>query len=202
MALFILMAVAWCLAYLLIIIKGFKDKRCGMPMQALVFNFSWELMLSFIYPMSGVARYVVLAWLFLDVFILLQYLIYEKPKNPSTLQDKLFYPAFIIMFLMALGTVIAMTNEFQDWSGGYSGLGMNLIMSISFNSMLLTKNNLKGQSIYIAISKLIGTAATFATIHDSILLWFWAIAVVFFDAVYVVLVFIKSRELKLNPWKF
>ena len=40
----------WTVAYLLFFLKGMKDKSYGMPLVPMAFNFTWELIHSFIYP--------------------------------------------------------------------------------------------------------------------------------------------------------
>jgi hypothetical protein len=53
--------------------------------------------------------------------------------------------------------VLFITYEFNDWRGAYAAFGQNLMMFILFIDMLLTRNNLLGQSIFIALFKMIGT---------------------------------------------
>jgi hypothetical protein len=40
----------WSLAYIFIIVRGFKDRTPGIPVLALCANISWEFIFSFIYP--------------------------------------------------------------------------------------------------------------------------------------------------------
>jgi hypothetical protein len=69
---------------------------------------------------------------------------------------------------------------------------------------MLYHRGVKGQSVYIAISKLIGTLAIsidyLVTYPTSPLQWYLSVSILFFDLLYVFLLYAKLREAKINPW--
>jgi hypothetical protein len=86
----------------------------------------------------------------------------------------------------------------------YTGFGLNVIMSVLFVVMILRRNNVDGQSFYIAFNKWLGTVAAYGFmladgIQTPVVNVLYAI-VFLFDVVYMVLVYRKSREQNINPW--
>src|SRR4051812_5154247 len=103
------------------------------------------------------------------------------------------------MFGLALVTsfcaVLSVTYEFNDWDGAYSAFGQNLLMSVLFIAMLYARRSLRGQSVFIALSKMLGTGLAsvafylYATVSQgSVLLPFLYVAILVFDLIYVVMV--------------
>lgn len=71
--------------------------------------------------------------------------------------------------------------------------------------MLLFRGDAKGQSMYIAIAKMIGTVcasiAIYLLLPSSTLLIFLCLSIFLFDLMYSVLLHIKIKEQGINPWK-
>jgi hypothetical protein len=77
------------------------------------------------------------------------------------------------------------------------------MMSVLFIAMLIRRNNISGQSMYIAFFKWLGTLA------PTVLVWFatgsrlvlmLGLACFFYDVVYMVMLRRKFVETGLNPW--
>ena len=151
----ILSGLFWTLAYVLIIKRGFQDETFGMPLLALCANISWEFIFAFIHPHGKTQRLVNAIWFALDVVILIQFIKYGYFAN---LPEHLFYPTLLISLAISFCLILLFTHEFNDWQGKYTAFGQNLLMSILFITMLLDRGHLAGQSIYIALFKMIGTA--------------------------------------------
>ncbi len=190
----------WSLAYILIIIRGFKDKTYGMPLFALCTNISWEFIFSFILPSTKPQIYINYIWISLDIFIMMQFLKLGRHEFP-TLSNKQFYTVFILALATVFGLILSITYEFKDWEGAYSAFGDNLLMSILFIVMLFRRGNLRGQSIYIAIFKTLGTALISVAFylyepiaHGSVLLPFLFISIFVYDMIYIGLIYQKYRE--------
>lgn len=87
----------------------------------------------------------------------------------------------------------------------YTGFGLNLIMSVLFVVMLFRRDNIDGQSFYIAASKWLGSVAAFAfMLADGIqtpLVNVLYAFVFLFDIVYMGLIYQKSRAQGVNPWR-
>ena len=194
----------WTLVYILIIKRGFQDKTLGMPLVALCANISWEFIFSFIYPHEAPQYYVNIVWFLFDVVILVQALKFGKFDFNARLPEKLFYPTFALTLLMSFFAVLLVSREFKDWEGKYAAFGQNLMMSVMFVSMLLRRSGVEGQSIYIALFKMIGTLLPsilfFMFYPASLLLDFLYIAIFIFDLIYFVMLYRKCLEEGINPW--
>lgn len=68
----------WTVAYLLFFLKGMKDKSYGMPLVPMAFNFTWELIHSFIYPSThNISLYFNISWFLIDLGIVYTYFNYS-----------------------------------------------------------------------------------------------------------------------------
>jgi hypothetical protein len=190
----------WSITYILIIRRGFVDKTYGMPLAALCANISWEGLFSFLYPHSPPQLYINYIWFLIDVLIVMQFLKYGRSEFPSLSKKK-----FIAMFLFALATcfglVFSITREFNDWQGAYAAFGQNLMMSVLFIVMLFKRNDLRGQSIFIGLFKMLGTAISSLAFYlyqpisqGSFILPFLFISIFIYDLIYVILIYHKSHE--------
>lgn len=194
----------WTLTYLFIIKRGFQDRALGMPLVALCANISWEFIFAFIYPHEAPQVYVNVVWFLFDVIILLQALKFGRFDFNRNLPARLFYPVFALTLLMSFCAVLFITREFRDYDGKYAAFGQNLMMSVMFVSMLLRRWSLRGQSIYIALSKMLGTLLPsilfymFYPAHG--LLNFLYVAIFVFDLIYFVMLYRKCLEEGISPW--
>jgi len=204
LALKLALGVSWTLAYILIIKRGFQDKSFGMPLTALCTNLSWEFIFSFIYSHDPPQNYTNLTWFSFDIVILAQALAFWRADFGLRLSARLFYPGFLLILVIAFLGVYLVTLEFEDTVGKYSAFGTNLMMSALFIAMLIRRGNVNGQSMYIALFKMIGTllASTWFFLDNpaSMLMNFLFVAIFTLDLVYAVLLYQKHRDLKLNPW--
>jgi hypothetical protein len=196
----------WSLTYILIIRRGFKDKTFGMPLAALCANISWEAIFSLIYPPSPPQIYINYAWFTLDIVIVFQFLRFGKSEFPK-FSIKKFYLAFSMMLLIAFGLIFAITYELHDFLGVYAAFGQNLVMSILFVTMLLSRNGVRGQSMYIALFKMLGTGVVSLAFYsyqpisqESVLLPSLYVSIFVVDAIYLILLYRKSKESKISPW--
>jgi hypothetical protein len=191
----------WALVYLLIIRLGFRDKTYGMPIAALCANISWEFIFSFMIPHDRPQNYINVVWFVFDLVIVFQTLRFGRVVFEPR---RLFYPAFLLGLVTSCGVILAITYEFSDWDGKYAAFGQNLMMSVLFIAMLLKRNNVSGQSVYIALFKMLGTILPsilfFLRFPTSVLLTFLYVSIFVFDIIYLVMLYAKHRELGINPW--
>jgi hypothetical protein len=199
--------VLWTLTYLLIIRQGLLHRTYGMPLVALCANISWEFIFAFVYPHDLPQRAVNVVWLSFDVVILVQLLLYG-PREFATLPRRLFYAAFALALTTAFGAVLTVTLQFDDSDGAYSAFGQNLMMSILFVTMLYSRGSMRGQSVWIAVLKMGGTALASFSFYlfnpdydGSILLPFLYVAILIFDGIYVgaTTAFARRKRKPLNP---
>lgn len=189
----------WTITYLLIIRRSIRDQIVGLPMVALCMNAAWEFIFSFVLPSRKPQIYINYAWFFLDLVIIFQYFKLNKLEFSKYLPANFFYPAFCSILVVSFFNMLFLTYDFGFTKGiYYSAFEINLVMSVLFIYMLLSRDSTKGQSISIAITKMIGTACAsivgFLSLPPSMLLNFLYLAILLFDGVYVFLLYKKLRK--------
>ena len=191
----------WTLVYLLIIRLGFRDKTYGMPITALCANISWEFIFSFMIPHDSPQNYINVVWFVFGLVIVCQTLRFGRTVFEP---GQLFYPAFVLGLVTSFGVILAITYEFSDWDGKYAAFGQNLMMSVLFIAMLLKRRDVSGQSVYIALFKMLGTLLPsilfYLRFPTSVLLNSLYVSIFVFDNIYLVMLYAKHRELGINPW--
>ena len=193
--------VCWTLVYLFIIRLNRREKTYGMPLVALCANVCWEFIFSFIYPGEPPQNYINRVWFAFDLVILWQTATYGiRIFTPA----HLFYPALVSGIVVSFAVVLGITVEFDDRDGKYAAFGQNLMMSILFIAMMIKRPGVEGQSIYIAVFKMIGTLLPsilfYLRFPGSFLLNALYVAIFTFDLAYVLLLYRRHTELALNPW--
>ena len=204
--LMIIGGIFWSLTYILIIRRGFEDRTYGMPFVALCANISWEAIFSFIHPHSPPQLYINYIWFLLDLIIVLQFLNFGKSEFLK-FSIKQFFSSFLMALITAFFLVLFITYEFNDFKGAYSAFGQNLMMSILFITMLLSRNDLRGQSIYIALFKMLGTGISSLAFYlyqpiaqVSFLLSFLFVSIFIYDAIYSGIIYQKCKEYNIPIW--
>lgn len=191
------MGLFWIITYILVIYKGWQDKKYGMPMAAICANISWEFIFAFIYPQNDLQRYITLIWLVLDIFILMQFLRYAPSEYRRILSKKLLYSSFLVTLLFSMLMIFGIIYEFQDFEGKYTAFFQNLMMSGLFIALLLQRGNLAGQSMGIAVCKMVGTlfaAVGFYLYFRTPLITIISMATLFYDGLYILLIYRLKRK--------
>jgi hypothetical protein len=148
----------WLIAYAGIIYRGFKDKAPGMPVAALAANLSWESTYAFLLdPLGDEIHILSIPCFVLDLVIAWQGLRYGAVQLRSPFARTFFPVIFFATIAMTFPIVYLTFFEFHDPLGEYNAFGINLMMSILFVAMLLGRDGAGGQSMYIAVSKWLGT---------------------------------------------
>ncbi|NQY73573.1 MAG: hypothetical protein HRT90_02300 [Candidatus Margulisbacteria bacterium] len=183
----------WMLTYVFIIYVGFRDKTYGMPLVALCANISWEFIFSYVYPHRKPQLYINKVWFWFDIIILGQFL-YYGPKNVfwAELSPMLFYLNFIGILIISFIVLFYINERLSDHRHGkYTAFGQNLLMSILFVYMFYLREPGLGQSIYIAICKMMGTLFAsivfFKVLPEKKCLNILYIAILLFDCFYLAL---------------
>jgi peptidoglycan/LPS O-acetylase OafA/YrhL len=137
--------------------------------------------------------------------ILLQYLRF----GPAVKRRRISW-AFYIEFLLGLAVTFALIlflgNTLKDQYGAYAAFGQNLMMSVLFIVMLRDRKTVDGQSIYIAIFKMLGTLlASVAfytqtkTYSHSPLMQLLFVAILVYDVIYVVMLHRRLKQHHIKP---
>jgi len=194
----------WTLTYILILRRGLLDRSYGMPMLALCANLSWEFIFSFVYPHPQPQLYIDYLWLLFDLGILAQYLRFWQRDFPAHLPRKWFYPTFCLSLVLSALFILELSREFGDYIGIYAAFAQNLLMSVLFVRMLLKRNSSRGQSLYIAASKLLGTLFPSVLFYlyfpGSRLLLLLYFSILVFDLAYFMLLYWQLRREQIRPW--
>ena len=148
----------WAYVYIEMIRVGNREKMCAMPFFALAFNIAWEAL----YTVEAICHlhaeaFLYLPLLVLDIFILLAHLKYGKCHFPSKAQH-LFL--FLSGASLAAGIALMLAFYFQfdvRPASHYSSFLRYAFMSLLFVYAFYTRNDIRGQSLGIAIVKCIGT---------------------------------------------
>lgn len=192
------MGLFWIITYILIIYKGWKDKKYGMPMVAICANIAWEFIFTFLYPQNDLQRWITLTWLVLDVVILMQFLRFAPPEYRRILSKKLLYASFLVTLMFSMLMIFGIIHQFQDYEGKYAAFLQNLMMSGLFIGLLLRRGNLDGQSMGIAVCKMIGTlfaAIGFYLYFRTPFMTIISMATLFYDCLYILLIYKMKRKL-------
>jgi hypothetical protein len=207
--LMVLMGAFWTAAYALIIMKGFKDKTYGMPMAALCVNLTWEFIFSFVMPFQEAFFLPLnLVWLSLDAIMAFQLLKYG-PKEFPQLPAWQFYGFVALGLLFGSLATLAITFDANDHTGTYSGFGAALLMAVCYVQMLVARRSLRGQNLWIAVAKMLGSLMPAVGYHlfmpeytHSQILRFLYVSIVVFDLTYIAMVVAHRRKERQPVWAF
>jgi hypothetical protein len=195
----------WSISYLLIIRRSFKDSVCGMPLLPLCANLSYEFIFGVLHPDQPPLNYANIVWFLIDLVIASQYLRYGKKEFTAYLPPNWFAPTFLVTLATAFAAILTFTYDLSDWQGNYTGWGDQLLISVSFLYLLIRRRSVIGQSLYIALTRMIGTLslipAQYILTPRSKFLAFIYVAALVFDSMYVGLMIRQYRHEGLSLWR-
>lgn len=158
----VISGLCWTLVYIEGIRIGFRDRSFAIPFYALALNIAWELLHTIFGLQTGVSVQTIVnaVWFLFDIGILYTYFKFGRKYFPQRLPAHGFTAWSILVLLTALVVEYAFIREFGIARGaGYSAFLQNLLMSVLFISMFVSRGGSEGQSRAIAVSKWIGTLA-------------------------------------------
>jgi hypothetical protein len=206
-ALTLISGISWTLVYIELIRVGFKDKSYGMPLFALSFNLAWEFLFSLMFrdkDLVTTQTYINFIWGCFDLVIVYTYFKYGREDFAQHADSKWFVPWGLAAFVIGFGVIYFSAVEFGSNFGAiYTAFAQNLLMSVLFIGMLTKRKDVRGQSIYAAILKWLGTAAPtilFYTRTGSKLVLILGVGCFIYDALYTYLLYRKFQEMGLNPF--
>lgn len=196
----LLTGICWTIVYTELIYLGFKNKTYGIPSIALALNVTWEGFYSYISLKNhlGIIQILIITiWFLLNITIVYTYLKYGIKHFPPKISKKYFIPWNIIIFSMSFIIQYSFFIEFGRLGALYSAFLQDLIMSILFINMLVTRTDTKGQNLIVAIGKWIGSlSATFfaVIVYANKLFFVLGILCSLFNIIYMYLL-IKSNKM-------
>lgn len=197
----------WIATYILCIRQAAKDKVYAIPPTALAANWMLEITFTLIYPPPPPVGYAMVPMALFTTILAYQYFKYAKndPSLPN-IHPKWMLPIFVLSCVMSMPLVMATTHHFQDNNWHISNFVV-LLDSALWVHMILRRNDMRGQSLYIGLCKGIGSAGVavafvllFGINHPLIIISVILTAIL--DVWYVGLIFVKCRELGINPWQW
>ncbi len=156
----------WTAAYVLLIRVGVRERTFGMPVAAFATNISWEFMFAFVRSPGGVQQWINVVWFGFDCVIGYTVVRYG-PAEFKVLPRWAFYGALVALLGLAYPGMNLASEQFDAGKGSITAFGSNLVMSGLFLAMLLSRRSSRGQSLGIAVCKMLGTAcASLAMLAD------------------------------------
>ncbi|MFF3868187.1 hypothetical protein [Micromonospora sp. NPDC001898] len=153
----VICVIFWLIAYVGIIYRGFKEHTYGMPIAALATNLCWEAAYGFfINPFADHIHTLSIVWFLFDLIILWQVYRYGPTEFDAPVR-RYIRPVTLLAIAAAYPAMHLAFFEFNDPDGEYTGFGINVMMSILFITMLVRRGSSRGQSLYIAVAKFLGT---------------------------------------------
>lgn len=196
----------WLSVYVFGIRRAWLDQRTPIPLLAIPFNVAWEFCFGFVFisrtPPVGVAASRV--WLLIDLVVMVAAFQFGWRDTPW-LSRRAFRIGYALVFPYAILFTYMMARELNDLDGAYGAFGLNMFMSFAFVLMLLRRKSTAGQTMYIGLGKLIGTAASstlfglFFPGRPMLLLLYGSIFAL--DCLYVVLLYRQFRGEGRRPWR-
>jgi hypothetical protein len=148
----------WVLAYVLMIRKGYQDKTYGLPLLAIMLNFSWEFIYVVVYPPDDrTVLWLRIAWLVFDVCNVWLLVRYGKAMQSVPEIRQHFYSVLVWTFALCYVGHLAMHYKFVDHPATDSAYSINFIMSVLFVFMYFNRRDLRGLSYGAAWAKMLGT---------------------------------------------
>jgi hypothetical protein len=237
LAFFLGEAIFWLGAYVLIIRQAFRDKIHGMPVAAMCGNIAWEFIFGLglfracpsFWPECP--EYILgpatLGAALLDVVILYTILNFGQQPFEHPLFRRYFRPLVLASVALAFSlhytfmssvytpdvfstpTTEGPTMFIPDSALGgiFTGWGLAFMMSILFIAMLISRDNLQGQSFSIGLFMTLGNFCAYlfdlnSTFRLPSVIHLFAIASLTLNLAYVIMVYWKARGLGGNPWRF
>lgn len=190
LALTLVSGLCWTAVYILIIYRSVKDKTYGMPFWALAFNISWEFIFSIVFGQHADPTQLIVnrVWLGFDLFIVIAYFIYGLKDWPVNVPRVYFYPYSFLVLASAYLFVYLISVKLGDFTGMYIAFMQNLMMSWLFIAMLNKRRSRAGQSVGIAVLKMLGTLApTIQLSYKSDFVMFLGIGCFIADCIYIIM---------------
>ncbi|GAB4194934.1 MAG: hypothetical protein Tsb002_26960 [Wenzhouxiangellaceae bacterium] len=151
--------ILWVLAYILMFRRGLLDKSYGMPMVALCLNVAWEAYFSLFSDAQLTNRVAYGLYLVVDLGVLWTCWQYGAADFRSSLIQRYFQPMLVAVLIGGFFLIRQFSLSFADGYGGISATFTTLFLSVALVGMLLRRNSVRGQSLYIGLLVLVGNIA-------------------------------------------
>jgi hypothetical protein len=227
-------AVFWLGAYALIIRHSFKEKIHGMPVAAMCGNISWEFILGLgLFPAcpaywancpERVMGPITLLAALLDAFILYTIIRFGRDQFETPLIRKYFPGLVLLGVAIAAAIIFSFMSDLYTANfygarvgdtvpeflqaglqgGIFTGWGLALMMAVLFIAMLISRGDVRGQSLYIGLFMGLGNLGAYLFDHTAatrmpMIVDILAVASLTLNAVYVLILYRRCRALGIDP---
>ena len=149
----------WLIAYVLMIRKGFQDSTYGIPLLAIMLNFTWEIIYATIHaPSAPGDERMRLAWLALDIPNVWLLVRYGKASQKIPYIRDNYYLAIVATFVLCFVGHLSFYDRMAFMGATASAYVINYIMSVLFVFLYFNRPDMKGLSYGGAWTKMLGTA--------------------------------------------
>ena len=155
----LVLTVSWVLIYILMIRRGLLDRSYGMPMIALCLNICWEFNFTFLTSIEPVFRVFNGLFFFFDLGVLYTCFRFGKDDFDWPLLKAWFRPILVSCLALSFACVFFFVRAFGDTYGGLSAAIIMPVYSALLIAMLLRRNSVRGQSLYIGLAILFGDSS-------------------------------------------
>ena len=130
-----------------------------MPLAALAIDISWECYFTFFTGAPWSQRIPAMPWFVLNLGVLYTAYRYGREDFDWPILKRWFRTILTLMLLVAFWLVYSFIKAFDDSYGALTSMFAVIGYSTLLPVMLIRRNSIKGQSIYIALLILLGDAA-------------------------------------------
>jgi hypothetical protein len=195
----------WVLLYIAAVWYGVKNKSFAIPAFALPFNFSWELLTSFVVPNPiAVWLWVNRVWLLIDCVLLAQTLRYGADQQTTASAKRYFPWIMAVLGAFALSSQYGYIVTFTDNLGYEVAFLIDVVMSFLFIQRYFERPDNSTLAYAIAWFKLFGnlgvsiqTFVIFPQMHPRLpsFAFFHVLYVTLFvlDAIYIAILWSARR---------
>ena len=200
---------SWIIAYALMTRRGIKDRSYGMPVTALCVNLSWEFHFTFLTDLPVKSCIPKALLLLFDLGVLYTYLRYGRDDFDWPILKKRFLSFFALILAVSFTLHYFFVTSFHD-RGGMVTLWVMILYSTLLIVMLIRRNSVKGQSLYIGFFILTGDISGYVIMlylqqhvqKEIPLAWIHASLtyVLLAHISYILLYYHVARRDGINPW--
>lgn len=205
----------WFITYALVIRRGYIEKTFAIPMISLCLNLAWDISGAFILPSPLIQEILNIGFVIANTIITIQLFLYWR-SDFKDLKATEFWYFWVMAIAFSFCIILIGSVELNDPGIYKVGFIDNFINSALFIVMFYRRDGLLGQSIYIGLSKMIGTAAV--SLSWFIFPWpgtegpwqadggtwlmpFLYAGIFIMDITYVYLVYQRGKEMNIDVWR-
>jgi hypothetical protein len=149
----------WLIAYVLMIRKGFQDSSYGIPLLAIMLNFTWEIIYTTIYaPSDRAEMWMRLIWLIADVPNVWLLVRFGRANQKIPYIRTHYYVVLGATFVLCFVGHLCYRDVGAYMGGTQSAYIINYVMSVLFVFLYFDRPDAKGLSYGGAWTKMLGTA--------------------------------------------